>query len=147
MEEPSKSVHLYRAMIILTCLFACSAAVQYLEALFDRGDVRKALAVIEDFRGPDGRSIEAHLRERHGDQLASEPVWNIEIRSSCYGVMRATATVPLKQHAPTVYRFDVDLVRGSIHPADDAGRKILADMRNKPSPPAVPVGDDSGKKP
>lgn len=125
----------YRGMIMLACLFACVAGVNYLQALFDRGDLRRALGVVHDFHGAEGRTMEDAIRSRHGDRLSGPVAWDVGTHSSCYGVMLVTATAPLRDGSPAVYRFHVDLVNNGIHPADDNGRDVLQDLSTGAAPP------------
>ena len=144
------SAAISRGMIVMACLFACIAAVNYMQTLFDKGDMKRALQVVRDFRGESGQSIQQALEQRHADALGGEISWEIGIQSSCYGVMRLTATVPLKKRNPQVYRFDVDLVRNGIHPADDHGRELLLGM-NELAPgnygPGAPVPQEETPAP
>ncbi len=130
--EERTAASIYRGMIVMACLFACVAAVNYMQTLFDKGDMKRALQVVRDFKGASGATIQEALEARHGAARSGEISWEIGIQSSCYGVMRLTATVPLKEANPQVYRFDVDLVRNGIHPADDHGRELLHDMNEVP---------------
>ena len=140
--KPETSAAVYRAMIAVACVLACVTAMQVLQFLFDRGDLRRALGVVRDFRGPEGRSIEEELRLRHADDILGDPSWDATIVSGCYGVVRATATVARQKRSPAVYRWDVDLVNGSIHPADDAGRELLMVMQVGNTSPRAPVAPD-----
>jgi hypothetical protein len=115
----------------MACLFACIAAVNYMQTLFDKGDMKRALQVVRDFKGASGQTIQQALQAQHAGRLQGEISWEIGIQSSFYGVMRLTATAPLKDANPQVYRFDVDLVSNGIHPADDHGRELLLEM-NEP---------------
>ena len=135
--EERTSAAIYRGMIVMACLFACIAAVNYMQSLFDKGDMKRAMHVVRDFRGGSGRTIAEALQAKHADRLNGEISWEIGIQSSCYGVMRITATVPLRDGNPQVYRFDVDLVKNGIHPADDHGRELLLSM-NEPLAGAQP---------
>jgi len=137
--EDRTAASLYRGMIVFACLFACIAAVNYMQTLFDKGDLKRAMTVVRDFRGASGLTIHEALQARHKDRLGGEITWEIGIESTFFGVMRATATVPLKGGTPKVYRFDVDLVRNGIHPADDHGRSLLRIMSEPPAPDTAPA--------
>lgn len=137
-------------MIVMACLFACIAAVNYMQSLFDKGDLKRAMTVVHDFRGESGQTIEEALTARHATALAGEISWEVGIQSSFYGVMRVSATIPLKAATPQVYRFDVDLIRNGIHPADDHGRDLLLGMSkpgNGAPSAAVPDSVQPGSPP
>ena len=144
--EERTTASIYRAMIVMACLFACIAAVNYMQTLFDKGDMKRALEVVRDFRGAGGQTVQQALEARHGPARSGEISWEVGIQSSFYGVMRLTATVPLKDDNPQVYRFDVDLVTNGIHPADDHGRELLAHINAVGGSPAggSPAGGNSG---
>ncbi len=137
--EDRTAASLYRGMIVFACLFACIAAVNYMQTLFDKGDLKRAMTVVRDFRGASGLTIQEAIHARHEGQMGGEITWDVGIESTFFGVMRATATVPLQGSAPKVYRFDVDLVRNGIHPADDHGRYLLRIMSEPPAPDAAPT--------
>ena len=121
-------------------LLACVVAVSLLEGLFERRDLTRAAHLVQGFRDAAGRSIDDRLRARHRAEIAGEPVFELSIRSKLQGAVRVQATVPLDHAAAgAIYTFDVDVVSGAIHPADEAASDVLRQMRH--AAPAADAGN------
>jgi hypothetical protein len=133
-------------MMGLVFVFGTFAAVQFMQGLFDRGDVRRAMGLVHAFRGPNGRGLSEQLAHRHAGDVTGDIVWRSEIESGFYGIVRATATVPLKGGSNAAYRWDVDLLKGGIHAADDAARGVIREMQGGNSPPPAPVPPSSDQE-
>ena len=112
-------------------LLAAAGSLLVLQGIFDRSDLDKAERMVRDYRigGPAlGEIIDRRHPERTGPGR-----WSAEILSSCRGTVRVTCAVP-RPSGDAIHRFDVDLPRKAIHPADEAGRAALEALE-RASPP------------
>lgn len=104
-------------------LVAAVASVHALDARFERADADNALRVVRTFRPPGApEALPDRIARAHRVRPAALR-WRARVTSSVYGHVRVTCEVP----GVSSYRFDVDLGRVAIHPADAATRRLLAE--------------------
>jgi len=113
-----------RILTAAIVLVAAVASVHALEARFERSDARSALRVVADYRPAGAPDTLAGRIARTHHVRPADLHWDARVTSSVYGHVRVTCKVPAPR--PTRYRFDVDLGRIAIHPADAATRSLLA---------------------
>jgi hypothetical protein len=105
-------------------LVAAVASVRALDARFERADANNALRVVRTFRPPGAPdALPRRIARAHGVRPA-DLRWDAHVTSSVYGHVRVTCEVRVARPAVS-YRFDVDLGRVAIHPADRATRRLL----------------------
>lgn len=107
-----------------------------LQQQFDQGDYRRALELITA-RAPGAKwSIGQELVER---AKGAPPDCQPKLVSSFRGTLRVTCSTGEQAR----YRFDVDLVRHSVQPADAAARSLMAAVDEKNQVLAQPRGPET----
>jgi hypothetical protein len=104
---------------------AVAVSVYVLEGAFTGGDTKRAVQLVQDYQiGPtsDERIVRFLQLKYPGPHH-----WTAEVLSSCHGYIRVTAQVPTKDGIIR-YLWDVDLVKGAIHPANAAGKDVLREL-------------------
>jgi hypothetical protein len=117
-----------KRMVVLTlCALTVAVAVSVyvLEGAFTGGDTKRAVQLVQDYQiGPTSdERIVRYLQLK----FPAEHRWHAEVLSSCHGYVRVIADVPTPQGV-VAYLWDVDLIKGAIHPANPAGREILREL-------------------
>lgn len=118
---------LLRYVVGALLIIGAFLSVRYVQNRFDRSDEKNAVEVVRDFH-PAGanRALDALIAESHG-VLRSDLRWSGEMASGCFGYVRVACEVPERDGLEgRVYRFDVDINRVAIHPADSRARTLLA---------------------
>jgi hypothetical protein len=112
-------------IMVVTSLLA-AVTILWLQGRFEHADERNALAIVQQYRSPAGVTLPALLSDEH----KGRPVqWSTATTSSCFQHITVVASVADKPGAePTVYLFAVDLNGPSIHPANEAGARMLGRM-------------------
>lgn len=107
-------------------LVAAVLSVRALDGRFERADLANARRVVQAFRPPgQAEALAALIARAHG--LDPHRLrWDAHVTSSLYGYVRVTCDIPSPRRR--VYRFDVDLGRVAIHPADTATRRLLESL-------------------
>lgn len=131
-----------RSKIILGGLMIAILALMLvgLQQQFDQGDYRRALELIAA-RDPGATwSIGQELVER---SKGSAPDCRPKLLSSFRGTLQVTCSTGEQ----TPYKFDVDLIRRTVCPADAAARSLVeaVEARNRPAP--QPSGQGAAKPP
>jgi hypothetical protein len=113
------------ALTLLALFTALAFSVYFIEGAFRGADTKKAVTLVQDYQiGPTSdERIARFLQLKH----PGEHRWSGEVVSSCHGYVRVTAKVPVRGVLRS-YQFDVDLVKGGIHPGNAQGREILAEL-------------------
>ena len=107
-------------------LVAAVVSVRALDGRFERADLANAERVVQAFRPPgQSETLPALIARAHGLD-PSRLRWDARVTSSLYGYVRVTCDIPSPR--PRVYRFDVDLGRVAIHPADSVTRRLLESL-------------------
>jgi hypothetical protein len=101
----------------------CAISFAVVQSMFERADHRKAVELVRGFRGAGGQTIE-DLVARGNPGARADGAWSSEILSGCRGFVR----VRCRPLGGGDFAFDVDLVRKGIHPGNEAGRAILAQL-------------------
>jgi hypothetical protein len=109
-------------ILVLTSALAAGSML-YLQARFNAGDERNALAVVQNYRAKSGRSLPEVIAADHPG--APPPEWSTSTESSCFQHERVRAQVPLGDGGVVTYDFVVDINGPSIHPGNEEGRKAL----------------------
>jgi len=108
--------------VALTVL--AGVGMSYMQTRFDSADLRNATELVRSYDGGHGRSLEDIVRAQHpGGRLS----WDSTIRSGCFGYVRVRCRAEEPGRVAT-YLFDVDMGSVSIHPANAAGRRALAEL-------------------
>ena len=127
--------------MLLTSMLA-AATVLWMQRKFEAGDERNALAVVQGY--PTGSaSIPELIAERH----PKRPVeWSTATESACFQHVRVHAVVGEPGRAePYLYAFTVDINGPVIHPANEAGRELMAGL-DRPRAPATSAPAASSAK-
>ena len=129
-----------RTIIMVVTSLLAAMTLLWLQSRFEHGDEKNALALVETYRSKSGVSIPDVLSQRHpGKQVK----WSTATQSACFQHIRVHGVVlvdPVKE--PLVYAFAVDINTRSIHPANEAGRDVLAAL-DKPLPRPTPSASAS----
>lgn len=113
---------LTRNIALVATSALAAASILYLQARFNAGDERNALAIVENYRARSGRSLpEVIAAENPG---AAPPVWSTATESSCFQHERVRAQVTA-EGATKSYDFVVDINGPSIHPGNENGQHAL----------------------
>jgi len=108
---------LFVASVMVLLLFALTS---WLQGRFDASDHEKAEKLVATYRAG-GKSIRELLLEAHPGVREDQIEWQTEIRQSCLGHVRVTASLP----GAAPYAFDVNLSGPSLHPTDPRTLAIM----------------------
>lgn len=113
------------ALTVVALLSAIGFSVYVLEGAYRGADTKKAVALVQDYQiGPTSdERIARYLQLKH----PGEHRWHGSVLSSCHGYVRVTSEVP-SAGGVVAYQWDVDLVKGAIYPANEAGRAVLQEL-------------------
>lgn len=125
-----------RMVVGMVLAIMAGGSLIYLQGLFDKGDHRKAKALIQKVQlAPGTPSFGAFLADRAGGKVTYEAT----ILSGCRGIIQVTASGPKDQQ----WVFEVDLVAKEVHPASltakDAWAAFHAQVEGES--PRTPTGD------
>ena len=102
---------------------ALGLTLRALDRRFDRADRDHAVEIVIGYRPPGQEESLPALMARARDARGQQTACNAQITSSLRGTVRVTCAV---DGGAPAYRFDVDLARIAIHPADAPTRRFLA---------------------
>lgn len=108
-------------MMIVTSALA-AGTILYVQARFNAGDERNALAVVQEYRSRSGRSLPEVIAETHGGAPVRE--WSTTTESSFFQHERVRAEVATDAGVVS-YDFVVDINGPSIHPGNENGKRAL----------------------
>jgi hypothetical protein len=114
---------LFWVIAIALTVFA-GVGMSWMQTRFDAADLRNATELVRSYDAGGRRSVEDIVRARHPRGRLS---WDSTIRSGCFGYVRVRCRAEEPGHVST-YLFDVDMGSVSIHPANAAGRRALAEL-------------------
>jgi hypothetical protein len=106
--------------MVLTSALA-AGSILYLQARFNAGDERNALALVQTYRAKSGRSLPEVIAAENQGTL---PEWSTATESSCFQHERVRAQVAGDAGVNT-YDFVVDINGPSIHPGNEQGKRAL----------------------
>jgi hypothetical protein len=107
-------------LLLLTSVLA-AFSILYLQARFNAGDERNALALVQQYRARSGRSLPEVIAESSPGKV---PEWSTATESSCFQHQRVRA--PVETEAGVVSDdIVVDNKRPAIHPGNENGRRAL----------------------
>lgn len=106
--------------MVLTSALA-AGSILYLQARFNAGDERNALALVQTYRAKSGRSLPEVIAE---ENQGNAPEWSTATESSCFQHERVRAQVG-GDAGVTTYDFVVDINGPSIHPGNEEGKRAL----------------------
>ena len=134
-----------RTLLIAFTALGVVLSYAWLDGRYEQADHRKAktlvrslsassrlVGAVQDGGTGTGASTPAEKRTVEDILAARNPAarldatWSSEMLSSCRGFVRVHAFLD-----NTDYAFDVDLVRHGIHPGNEAGRAILAQLETQ----------------
>lgn len=107
--------------MVLTSALAAST-ILYVQNRFNAGDEKNALAVVQSYRAPSGKSLPEVIGEARPG--APPPEWSTATESSCMQHERVRAEVATDGGVVT-YDFMVDINGPSIHPGNENGKRAL----------------------
>jgi hypothetical protein len=117
-----------RTLMMTATAMLAALTVLYMQSRFERADERHGLELVQSYHSKAGVSVPELIAVHHPDKVVE---WSTHTESSCFQHIRVAALV---HDAPEVtYQFDVDINGPSIHPANDAGLRLLGEM-DVPSP-------------
>ncbi|MHB8417512.1 MAG: hypothetical protein ACYDCL_05525 [Myxococcales bacterium] len=131
---------LRRLLIAAVMALALGATLAWLQSSFDKGDLKRAMALLDDTRPPAPGS--PSLQQALAKRLGHEPVCDAEITQGCRGIVQ----IRCEGGAGGGYLFDADLARRPpvLHPANPRAQELMVELfqRSGLTPPtggALPV--------
>ncbi len=111
---------LFRVLLVVFAIYAILMAAMTVQYFFDRGDLRKASAVIFEFK-PDKTKDEtlAALMAAEQKILPDELVCDTQIASRYEGLVLVTCRD---------YEWMVDVVASRIYPKSEAAQKLMTSL-------------------
>jgi hypothetical protein len=110
-------------VMILTSMLA-AATILWMQRRYEASDQRNALDVVQGYRSSAG-SIPELIQRRHPGRIVE---WSAAEESACYQHVRVRAVANDAQNRPVEYDFIVDINGPSIHPGNERGQQLLADL-------------------
>ncbi|MEO7330008.1 MAG: hypothetical protein ABI193_15645 [Minicystis sp.] len=111
---------LLRMLLALSSAMVAILGILWVQSKFDAADRKAALAIVQEYRSKQGRSIPALLDRDHPGH---PPAWTVETARSCMQHERVRASV-----AGVDYDFMVDINGPSIHPGNRASEAVMAQL-------------------
>ena len=112
-----------------------------LEGFFDRGDRKKATALVRERYQVEGWSIGRYLREVKHPSVR-DSFWETDVRSGCASIVDVEYHIPNPPQDDLVYRFTVEVKTRAIHPGNENGKRLMqeweAHARAHPAPKPAP---------
>jgi hypothetical protein len=114
-------VTLRKGILMLLTSVLAAFSILYLQARFNAGDEKSALALVQQYRAHSGRSLPEVIAEASAGTPAD---WSTATESSCFQHERVRAQVATDAGVVS-YDFVVDINGPSIHPGNENGRRAL----------------------
>jgi hypothetical protein len=114
-------VSLKKSIIMLLTSVLAAMSMLYLQARFNAGDEKNALALVQQYRAHSGRSLPEVIAEESAGKPAD---WSTGTESSCFQHERVRAQIVTDAGVVT-YDFVVDINGPSIHPGNENGKRAL----------------------
>jgi hypothetical protein len=137
-----------RLLIAAVMAVALGATLAWLQSSFDKGDLRRAMALLDDTRppAPGSPSLQEALAQRQGHP----PACDATITQGCRGIVQIRCQ---GEAGKGDYLFDADLARRPpvLHPANPRAQELMVELFRRsgvsPSPQGeVPVVKVDGGK-
>jgi hypothetical protein len=125
--EPSSLERRNKAIIGVLMVAILAFMLLFLQQQFDRGDYRRAIELLASKQQGQARSIAEELADRSNGQA---PDCRPKLISSFRGTLKVTCSTGEGES----YRFDVDLVRHTVLPANPAARALVDKLGNANRP-------------
>jgi hypothetical protein len=113
---------LWKNLLLIVTAGLAAVCILYLQARFNAGDEKSALAIVQTYRARSGRSLPEVLAAENAGAPSAE--WSTHTESSCFQHERVRAQITGGQ-GPVTYDFLVDINGPSIHPGNENGKRAL----------------------
>lgn len=114
-------------LIVGVGIILCAASVIWLEGRFQQSDLRKAKALVREYK-VDHRdeTFEAFIVRKHGGRKGE---WDAEVKESCQGVVLVQWY--LEGNPPTIYQWKVNMSTNEIFVVEDSpgGKRMLVEFK------------------
>lgn len=120
-----------RMILFVVTSIVAAGTVVWMQRRFESADAHAGLEIVQGYRSSANATVPELLVYHHPN---ATPEWSTKMQSACFQHIRVEAQVTDPPGGTTTsYVFDVDINGPVIHPANDSGRKIIAELDEPPS--------------